>query len=163
MNVSIYLTTINMKKLRYIFLAILFVGATFIISCKKSSTTTTINGPSIHLLTGSGYISKDTSVQMSSALLFGISATSGTGNLTRLLVQRTSNGKAKTAKDTTINVTSFNYVLHSISLGSVGSEIWVFKIYDSNRDSASVNLTITTLATSSLQKTGYDQSRHTGN
>jgi hypothetical protein len=149
----LFLTTTNMKKLTYAFLAILFVGATFIISCKKSSstTTTTITGPSIHLLTGSGYISKDTSVGMSSALLFGISATAGNGNLTRLLVQRTFNGKAKTAADTTINVTSFNYNLHSVSQGAIGVETWLFKIYDSNKDSASVNLTVTTLATASFK------------
>ena len=142
-----------MKKPVYFFLSILLIGAIFIMSCKKSSTTTTttVNGPSIHLLTGSGYISKDTSVGMSSALLFGISATAGNGNLTRLLVQRTFNGKAKTAADTTINVTSFNYNLHSVSQGAVGVENWSFKIYDSNRDSASVNLTVTTLATASLK------------
>jgi hypothetical protein len=131
-----------MKKLTYVFLALLFAGATFTMSCKKSSST--VVGPSLHLLTGSGYISSNVSVQEATSLLFGISATAGDGKLTRCFVQRTSQGKAKTAKDTTISVTSFNYDLHAFALASVGTETWTFTIYDSNGGSAATSLTITT-------------------
>lgn len=131
-----------MKKISYIFLAILLVGLISIMSCKKSNKNSL--GPSIHLLIGTGYISSGVSIQITTSLLFGISATAGDGKLTRFSVQRTFKGRLKTERDSVINVTSFNYNLRSYAEGLAGIENWVFKIYDSNGNSAAITLTIST-------------------
>jgi hypothetical protein len=132
-----------MKRLQYFFLTIILVGATFIMSCNKSSSTS-VNVPTIHFITGTGYTSSDQTVQISTPLLFGISATAGDGQLSRFLVIRTFQGKTTTAKDSSFSATSFNYDLHTVAMGTVGTETWVFTIFDNNGGSSAVTLTITT-------------------
>lgn len=132
-----------MKKLMYLFLSIILVGATFIMSCSKSSSTS-VNGPAIHLTVGSGYTSSDQSIQINTPLLFGISATAGDGNLKRLFVQRTFNSKTSTPIDSAFSATSFTYDLHTVSMGNVGTETWVFTIFDNNGGSSTITLIITT-------------------
>lgn len=132
-----------MKKLMYLFLSIILVGATFIMSCSKSSPTP-VNGPAIHLNVGSGYTSSDQSVKINTPLLFGISATAGDGNLKRLFVQRTFKSKTSTPIDSVFSATSFTYDLHTVAMGADGPETWVFTIFDNNGSSSAVTLTITT-------------------
>lgn len=132
-----------MKKLTYLFLSIILVGATFIMSCSKSSSTS-VNGPTIHLIVGSGYTSSDQSVPINTPLLFGISATAGDGNLKRLFVQRTFNSKTSTPIDSAFSATSFTYDLHTLAVGGDGTETWVFTIFDNNGASSAVTLIITT-------------------
>jgi hypothetical protein len=129
-----------MKKLTYFFLLIILVGATFIMSCSKS-----IKGPTIHFITGAGYTSSDQTVQISTPLLFGISATAGDGELNRFLVKRTFQGKTTTAKDSSFSATSFTYDLHTVAMGTDGTETWVFTIFDNNGGSSAATLTITTI------------------
>jgi hypothetical protein len=139
-----------MKKLTYFFLLIILGGATFIMSCSKSSSTS-VKGPTIHFIAGAGYTSSDQTVQISTALLFGISATAGDGKLNRFLVKRTFQGKTTTVKDSSFSAASFNYDLHTVAMGNVGTETWVFTIFDNNGGSAAVTLTITTTLPTSAE------------
>ena len=132
-----------MKRSAYFFLSIILVGATFILSCSKSSSTSG-NVPTIHFVVGSGYISSDTSVRITSPLLFGITATTDNGSLNRFFVQRTTSGKTRTEKDSSFNASSFNYNLHSVAREIIISETWVFTIFDNNGRSSAVTLKITT-------------------
>lgn len=132
-----------MKKLMYLFLSIILVGATFIMSCSKSSSTS-VNGPAIHLTVGSGYTSSDQSIQINTPLLFGISATAGDVNLKRFFVQRIFKSKTSTPIDSAFSATSFTYDLHTVSMGNVGTETWVFTIFDNNGGSSTITLIITT-------------------
>jgi len=134
---------IHMKKLTYLFLSIILGGATFIMSCTKSSPTP-VNGPAIHLTVGSGYTSSDQSVLINTPLLFGISATAGDVNLKRLFVQRTFKSKTSTPIDSAFSATSFKYDLHTVAMGADGTETWVFTIFDNNGGSSVVTLIITT-------------------
>ena len=146
------LNSIKMKKLIYLFLSIILVGATFMISCSKSSSTPA-NVLSIRFNTASGYISADKSVPAFSPLLFGIIATPGDGKLNRFFVQRTANGKTSTVIDSSFSASSFNYDLHSYASGMIGTEVWVFTIFDNTGGSAIIKLTITTTATLSNRPT----------
>jgi hypothetical protein len=132
-----------MKKLIYFSLSLLLVTTTIFTSCKKSSSTT-INGPSIHLNTGTGYISGNQTVTNSTPILIGIIASAGDGNLTKFEALRTFNSKSKIVKDSTFSSKSFTYDINTFAQGSVGQETWVFTIHDSNGDSASVTFIITT-------------------
>lgn len=132
-----------MKKLTSLFLSIILVGITFIMSCSKSSDTTT-NGPVIHFVAGAGYTSGDQTVQITTPLKFGITATAGDSKLKRFFVQRTFKGKTTTEKDSSFSANAFNYDLYTSAQGADGQESWVFTIFDNNGGSAAVSLIITT-------------------
>jgi hypothetical protein len=132
-----------MKKLSVLILSIILVGSAFLTSCSKSSSTT-VNGPSVHFLAGAGYISADQSVALSAPLKFGIAATQGDGKLKRFFVQRTFQGHTATVKDSAFSATSFNADLYTAAQAIAGQEVWVFTIFDNNGGSAAVTLTITT-------------------
>jgi len=132
-----------MKKISYLILSIILVGATFFMSCNKSSSKS-VTGPTIHFITGAGYISSDQTVQITTPLLFGINATAGDGKLNRLIAKRTFQGKTSTAKDSSFSAASFTYDFHTVAMGSPGNETWVFTIFDTNGGSSAVTLTITT-------------------
>lgn len=135
-----------MKRVMYLFLTVLFAGMAVMMSCSKSSDSTTTTGPAIHLLAGTGLVSGDVTVKSGAALSFGISATAGSGKLNHFLVQRTYKGKTNVAYDSTFSATTYNITLNGFAEGSSGSEIWVFTIFDGNNNSANVTLTVTTTA-----------------
>ncbi|MCX6244083.1 MAG: hypothetical protein NTU98_05200 [Bacteroidetes bacterium] len=149
-----------MKKLTYLFTALLFAGATFLTSCSKSSDTTTSPSlPAIHFIAGAGYISVDQSVEVNTAIKFGISATANSGSLKRFYVHRTISGKpAVTVLDSTFtsSITVYTKDISSTAQGAAGSELWEFTITDSNGGSSMVSLTITTtVPTTYGPVTGY--------
>jgi hypothetical protein len=138
-----------MKKIIYLFTALLIAGTTVFLSCSKSSDdTTTPAVPSIHFLAGTDYISADKTVAIGSPLLFGISATISDGKLKRFLVQRIFSGKTTTAYDTSFSSSSYTVDLHAIAKLATGAETWNFTIFDNNGATAAVTLVITTTNTS---------------
>jgi hypothetical protein len=137
-----------MRKTAYLFLAVLFAGTTFLLSCSKSSESTTPSLPSIHFLAGSGYTSSDQSVEINTPLKFGIAASSSDSKLKRFYVQRIFQGNTTTAYDTTFSSYTYTIDLITNARGDVGAETWVFTIFDNNGGSAAVTLTITTTHTS---------------
>ena len=136
-----------MRKFTYFFLSVILVGATFIMSCSKST-----KGPTLHFISGTGYTFSNQTVQISTPLLFGISATAGDGKLNHFVVKRTFQDTTTTAKDTSFGATSFKYDLHTVAKGSPGNETWVFTILDNNGGSSAVTLTITTTIPTSVNK-----------
>jgi hypothetical protein len=107
-------------------------------------TTLFVNGPTIHFIVGSGYTYTYRIVPTNTPLLFGIAATAGDGKLKRFLVQRTFKGNTITQKDSSFSATSFNYDLHTVAMGTDGTETWVFTIFDINGLFSQDTLTIIT-------------------
>lgn len=133
-----------MKKLVVLFLSLFIMGAIFISSCKKSSSTPGVTYSQIGFKTGSGYISSNQTIQGTSTLLFGINASGGDYILKRFLVMRTFKTKPSVVKDTSFTLSSFSYDLHTIARPIAGDENWDFKIFNSRGDSLTLSLVITT-------------------
>jgi len=136
-----------MRKFTYFFLSIILVGATFIMSCSKST-----KGPTIQLIAKTGYFNSDQTVQITTPLLFGIVASAGDGKLNHFVVKRTFHDTTTTAKDTSFGAMSFKYDLHAFAVGSPGNEKWVFTVFDNNGGSSAVSITITTAIPTSVNK-----------
>ena len=135
-----------MKKLTLLSFVLFFAGAALLVSCSKSSDSTTTTGPSIHLLAGTGLVSGNVTVKSGDALSFGISATSGAGKLTHFMVQTTFQNKTSTVYDSTFKTATYNVTLDGKSQGTAGAETWIFTIFDENNNNSNVTITVTTTA-----------------
>jgi hypothetical protein len=145
-----YLERFIMKKvIIYLFIA---VAVCFFITpaCKKSSDdapgTPVDSIPTLALNAGTGFISRDTTVQRGSAITFGIAAlSSGTHSpLTHFLVTRTFANKPNTVIDSTFSSTSFDRTVSDFANSEAGPETWVFRITDQLNKYKEVHIVITT-------------------
>jgi len=94
-----------------------------------------------------GYISGDITVDVNSAIKFGITARATSGTVKRCYIYRTITGKpAQKVLDTTFTaaITVFATDINTTALGAAGTEKWDFTVTDSNGGSATVSVTITT-------------------
>lgn len=100
--------------------------------------------PTIQFLTDAQYITTSQSISVSKPMKFGVSANGPDAMLTRLLIQRTFQGTAVTAFDSTFSKSSYTKAIKVLSQSTAGTEDWSFTVYDENGNTAGLKLTITT-------------------
>jgi hypothetical protein len=142
-----------MKKISYVFAAVLISGLAFLNSCSKSSDNTTPvdQTPAINFTAGTGLISSDATVTVNDSIFFGITAFSNTNSKAKLItltVTRVFNNQPA-PQDFPINSNSLNIVLHTKANSQVGPEKWIFKVTDNNSQTKEISLTVTTVPVTS--------------
>jgi hypothetical protein len=120
-----------MKKLSYLFAALLMSVTVFVSSCTDDGTETD-PGPSLTLKGGAGYTSDDAVILIGSTVKVGVvgGKSSVSGNkLTRFKFIFTSNNIPTTLLDTTLNTDSFNWETE-IEFNSIGTGRLSFELTD---------------------------------
>ncbi|MEE4258381.1 MAG: hypothetical protein V2I62_01360 [Bacteroidales bacterium] len=123
-----------MKNLFIIFAFILAA----IYGCKKEENV--YPPPSIKLMTGDGYVSNDTTLQLGEMFKIGIKAENPNVNLTNFII-RVESDEIETYLDSGMNTPVLNYEKTPVK-GIKSSEKWVFIIRDKNGKSAEISLNI---------------------
>lgn len=138
-----------MKNLTYIVTAVLLATITILSSCKKDDE----NPPDVQLftfdlITGTGFISGDVTLNTGEQFKVGFNTRAATGfTLTHLLISRVFNNKPEDVFDTALNLTSLEYIFHWISRDEQGLENWVFTITQSDGSTLVKSFNITTEST----------------
>lgn len=116
------------------------LGLLLIVSCKKTETIT--NNPIIILKNGD-YTQNEQFVPVGGILKFGITATDGGAILTNLRIRRIISDKVITELDKGIYIKKggLNFEFNAVKSAAF-QEIWQFFVMNSNRDSASITLTV---------------------
>ncbi len=134
-----------MKKLSYLFIAVILGGLTIMSSCNKDDDT---DGPPTLLFdTGTDYVSGDFIADTNQVLKIGVRAAANaeSGNkLTNLHVQRVFNNTPFVVLDTNINTTVFNLDIVTNARLTEGDEKWIFKLTDKGGQSTEKSFIITT-------------------
>lgn len=134
-----------MKKLSYLFIAIILGGLTIMSSCKKDENN---DGPPTLLFdTGTDYVSGDFIADTNQNIKIGVRAASNaeSGNkLSNLKVQRVFNNTPFVVLDTNINTTVFNLDILTNARLTEGDENWIFRITDKGGQYAEKSFIITT-------------------
>lgn len=130
----------------YILLLIIFAS---VFSCKKKVVST--DGPKLSFVSGSGYVSADTILQLGSQISIMLSAEMGSSNLTYLRVTLDDGNSVQTALDTGFNITSLR-CLKKIIKTNAENELWTFFVMDRNRNGSSISLKIKKQPTTSWGK-----------
>lgn len=123
-----------MKKLLILFLFMLVT----IYSCKKEENA--YPPPSIQFITGDGYVSNDTILQLGETFKIGVKAENPDVNLTNFIIKVESD-EIETYLDSGMNTPSLNYE-KTIIKGIKAVEKWVFIIRDKDGKSAEISLNI---------------------
>ena len=126
------------KHVLFCFIAVLVI-AFFTSSCKKDENPTP---PSITLKTGSDYTPDLSVVAVGRPLKFGLTVTSGSANITNLVVKKIMpDGTWKVMLDSGLNSTSF--IVNEVFYQNVENEArWTFQVMDKNRQFATTAMTI---------------------
>jgi hypothetical protein len=136
-----------MKKLTYLLASLLLLGATFMISCTKTSETPQDLKPTINFKGGGNYISQDATLDISQDFTIGITAsanaTSGT-KLASLYVSRTYNNAIWFDSTFTFSEAYIDYDFQFTSITVEGTERIAFKVTDKDGQTNEVSLSITT-------------------
>jgi hypothetical protein len=141
----------NMKKIVIPFVAAILAVFILTPACKKSSDNNNTPVDSIPVLTmtsGSGYISKDTTLPVGAVIKFGLTAkASGTNSpITHLLVTRSFANKPNTVIDSTLSSVNFTYSFSNFANNEAGPETWLFRITDQLNHSKESSIVVTTTA-----------------
>jgi hypothetical protein len=138
-----------MKKLIYLFAAIMFAGMTFMTSCTKDETPENLD-PTINFKGGADYISEDATLETLQQFKIGIIAQSNSNSqkaLTNLNITRTFDNTAWFVWDTAIDVTAYDININLLALNVEGTEKIDFTVTDKDGKTATISLNITTVAT----------------
>jgi len=128
-------------KIKHLLLALALPVVAFLGSCGGDSKDPK---PSISLTAGAKYVSGDISVMSDSLLLFSVSATSGSGNLSGISANYSINGAAtKTFFDSSVSGNAVNFVIKTRLAGSV-DDVVVFNFIakDANGQSSTKSIKI---------------------
>ena len=127
-----------MRRLRVIFLTA--VIGLLLAGCESDDPET---NPFIIIKAGSGLITDGTTVSPGGTMNFGILATGGGGAITNIVVKRNADGRVITELDRGVFYTTggLDTILPFIR-GNAENERWTFFIMNSNRDTASVSLSV---------------------
>lgn len=128
-----------MKKQKLI-LGLFILFSFTVLSCKKDDSQN--SKPIIILKTGGIYTPDMQEIPAGGKLKFGIKAINGEGYITNLRIQRIADGKLIIEKDQGIYLKDSLDQDFEFNKSLAEQEIWTFFIMNSNRDSASVSLTV---------------------
>ncbi len=128
-----------MKKQKLI-LGLLILFSAIELSCKKDDDQN--SKPTITLKVGGQYTPDLQEIPAGGKLRFGIKATNGGGFITNLRIQRIADGKLINEKDQGIYLKDSLVQDFEFNRSLAEQEIWTFFIMNSNRDSATVSLTV---------------------
>lgn len=134
-----------MRKLNYLFAAMIMSTAVFVASCTKD-TTETDPGPSLTLKGGAGYTSDDAAIEIGTTIKVGVigGKSSVSGNkLTHFKCVFTSNNVPTTLLDSTLNSDTFDWEIE-LEFNSTGTGIISFELTDkgSMKTTKSFNITV---------------------
>lgn len=128
-----------MKKIQFLFVAIVLAGVTFLSSCGTDSTP-----PTLSLKTGADYTAADVTIDLNSDIKVGIVATSETSTLTNFTMTSSVNGGAPiTMVDSTISTANFN-VDYVITATEMGETVLTFQVTDAEGNTATQSFKVTT-------------------
>lgn len=133
-----------MKKLNYLFMALLMSAAVVVTSCGKDEEPDP--GPTLSLKGGANYISSDITVQLNTTAKVGVNGLKSTvsgSKLVRFKFSLISNNVSTTFVDSTFNSDSFTWET-PITLSSVGEGRLLFELWDKNgmRAEQAFNITV---------------------
>jgi len=124
-----------MKNLALFFVVVLTVFT----ACKKENNN--YPPPTISFISGSGFVSNDTTIKMGDQFKIGIEAANPDVNLTNFVIKVETDG-TETFLDSGMNTPVLNYEKMMIK-GISDNEKWSFIVYDRDGKSAKVSLNIT--------------------
>lgn len=116
----------------------LFALLLFVYSCKKDNDK---KSPTLHSITGNGYLADSTIVGIGFPYKIGIQAGKGDAVITNLVVTLTTENGMETAVDSGMYSNDFSYS-RRVSYGASKYEKWEFMIRDKNGKSARSSITI---------------------
>ncbi len=132
-------------KLRNIILSLSIASMAFLASCGDSSSSNP--KPTISLKSVTGYNSTTGTVNMGSVITFNVLATAGSDAMKSIVITaKLANGSTKTLLDTALITKNIDFTKSIASQGGVGDVVvYTFTANDNNGESASTNLTTSTI------------------
>lgn len=128
-----------MKKLQFLFAAIVLAGVAFMSSCTPETTP-----PTLTLKTGANYTSADVTIEQNGDITVGINAASETSTLTGFTMKAAVNGGANlTVVDSSFSAATFN-ADYTLTVPDLGTTVITFQVTDAEGQTATTSITVTT-------------------
>lgn len=130
-----------MKKIQFLFVAIVLAGVAFMSSCTPETTP-----PTLTLKTGANYTSADVTIEQNGDITVGINASSETSTLTNFTIKAAVNGGANlTVVDSALSAATFN-ADYTLTVPDLGTTVITFQVTDADGQTATETITVTTTA-----------------
>lgn len=128
-----------MKKIQFLFVAIVLAGVAFMSSCTTDSTP-----PTLTLKTGANYTSADVTIEQNGDITVGINASSETSTLSSFTIKAAVNGGANiTVEDSALSAATFN-ADYTLTVPDLGTTVITFQVTDADGQTATTSFTVTT-------------------